>query len=241
MADDKRDAAEKARISVYSVYVYEAPLRLWHWVTACCIVVLAVTGFLIGHPLPSFSGEASAHYVTGTIRVIHFSAAYIMTVALLGRCYWAIVGNEQARHLFYLPLANPDWWRGVFYELRWYLFLEKIPRTHIGHNPLAQLAMVTMFLSLQVCMIISGFAMYAEGAGHDSWQHALFGWVITLMGNSDWLHVLHHLGMWGMVCFVILHVYSATRDDILSNQSLISTMINGSRTFKDDPYKHKIH
>jgi Ni/Fe-hydrogenase 1 B-type cytochrome subunit len=238
---ENQDRQSAEHISVYSVYIYETLLRIWHWLTAACIVTLAVTGYLIGHPLPSMPGEASDYYVTGTIRTVHFSAAYIMTAALLGRVYGALSGNPQARHLFYLPLANKEWWKGVYFELRWYMFLEKIPRAHLGHNPLAQLAMVSIFLTLQVAMIISGFAMYAEAKGWGSWQHALFGWVITLVGNSDWLHVLHHLGMWGMVCFVILHVYSATRDDILSNTPLISTMINGYRTFKDDPFKHKSH
>jgi Ni/Fe-hydrogenase 1 B-type cytochrome subunit len=232
---------EKVPFPVYSVYVYELPLRLWHWVTALCIVVLAITGFLIGHPLPSMPGEASGYYVTGVIRTIHFTTGEIMTVALLGRAYWAIVGNPQARHLFYLPLANRKWWEGVWFELRWYMFLEKVPRPYIGHNPLAQLAMVTIFLSLQVCMIISGFAMFAEAMGHGSWQHDLFGWVITLMGNTDSLHVLHHLGMWGLVSFVILHVYSATRDDVMSNQAIISTMINGNRTYEEDPFKNQVH
>ena len=32
-------------------YVYEAPVRLWHWINAACILVLAVTGYLIGSPL----------------------------------------------------------------------------------------------------------------------------------------------------------------------------------------------
>ncbi len=36
-----------------SVYVYEAPVRLWHWTNALCILVLIVTGYLIGSPLPA--------------------------------------------------------------------------------------------------------------------------------------------------------------------------------------------
>ena len=31
-----------------SVYVYEAPVRLWHWVNAAAIMTLCVTGYLIG-------------------------------------------------------------------------------------------------------------------------------------------------------------------------------------------------
>ena len=29
-----------------AVYVYEAPIRLWHWINALAILVLAVTGYL---------------------------------------------------------------------------------------------------------------------------------------------------------------------------------------------------
>ena len=38
---------------------------------------------------------------------------------------------------------------------------------------------------------------------------------------------------WAIVCFVIMHVYVAIRDDIMSRQSLISTMVSGWRMFND--------
>ena len=40
--------------------------------------------------------------------------------------------------------------------------------------------------------------------------------------------------MWAMLLFILLHVYAALREDIMSRQSLISTMISGWRLFKDD-------
>jgi len=36
------------------------------------------------------------------------------------------------------------------------------------------------------------------------------------------------------VIFIVMHVYAALREDIMSRQSLISTMISGERMFKDD-------
>ena len=33
-------------------YVWEVPVRIWHWVMALCLVVLWTTGYLIGSPLP---------------------------------------------------------------------------------------------------------------------------------------------------------------------------------------------
>jgi Ni/Fe-hydrogenase 1 B-type cytochrome subunit len=83
-------------------------------------------------------------------------------------------------------------------------------------------------------MVFTGFALYAEGAGLDSWQHMLFGWVITLAGNTQNLHTIHHAGMWVMGIFVMVHIYTAVREDIMSRQTLISTMVNGIRIFKDD-------
>jgi len=218
-----------------SIYVYEAPVRIWHWVNALAIIILAVTGYLIASPLPSAPGEAINTFVMGYIRFAHFAAAYIFAVGFLGRIYWAFVGNHHARQIFYLPLTNKVWWSGLFQELRWYLFLEREPRKYVGHNPLAHLAMFFFITLASIFMIFTGFAMYAEGEGEGSWQYKLFGWVISWAGNNTQnLHTLHHLGMWTIVLFIIVHVYAAIREDIMSRQSMVSTMISGDRMFKDD-------
>ena len=43
-----------------SVYVYEAPVRLWHWINAIAILVLALTGFFIGRPLPTMPATSTS-------------------------------------------------------------------------------------------------------------------------------------------------------------------------------------
>ena len=85
-----------------------------------------------------------------------------------------------------------------------------------------------------VFMIVTGFALYGEGEGMGSWQYTLFSsWVIPLFGQSQDVHTWHHLGMWYILIFVIMHIYVAIREDIMSRQSIISTMISGWRMFKD--------
>ena len=86
--------------NVVSHYVFEAPVRIWHWLTVLCMAVLMVTGYFIGKPLPSVSGEATYLFYMGYIRLIHFSAGMIFTVVLLMRIYWAFVGNRYSRELF---------------------------------------------------------------------------------------------------------------------------------------------
>lgn len=217
-----------------AVYVYEAPLRLWHWVNALSIVVLCVTGYLIGTPLPSVPGEAIENYVMGYIRFAHFVAAWIFVIGFVGRIYWAIVGNEHARQIFLPPIFKADFWSGVFHEMLWYAFLAKEPRKYTGHNPLAVLSMHVMMVWGSIFMIITGLALYGEGAGFDSWQFTYFSsWVIPLLGQSQDVHTFHHLVMWVIILFAMIHIYVAIREDIMSRQSLVSTMISGWRTFKD--------
>ena len=218
-----------------AVYVYEAPLRLWHWVNALSIVVLVITGYFIASPLPSVPGEASDNFLMGYIRFAHFAAGYVLAIAFLFRIYWAIMGNHHARQLFAPSLLNRDFWGGVWHEIKWYAFAVKEPRKYTGHNPLAVVVMHFLFLWLLVFMIVTGFALYGEGTGMGTWQYEWFSaWVIPLMGQSQDVHTWHHLIMWAMVCFIIIHVYVAIREDIMSRQSLISTMISGWRMFKDD-------
>ena len=217
-----------------AVYVYEAPVRLWHWINALSIVVLCVTGYFIGSPLPTMPGEASDNFLMGYIRFAHFAAAYVLIIGLLGRIYWAFVGNHHARQLFIPPFRLREL-KEAWVEIKWYLFMEKEPKKYIGHNPLAALAMFFMFLLVIVFMIFTGLSMYGEGEGMDSWQFQYFtSWINPLFEQSQNVHTFHHLGMWGIIIFVMVHVYAAVREDIVSRQSIVSTMISGWRLFKDD-------
>ncbi len=231
---DAEDLASASRQT--SVYVYEAPVRIWHWINAAAILVLCVTGYFIGSPPPSMQiAEPVYQFVFGYIRFAHFAAGWILTVGFAGRIYWAIFGNHHARQMFLLPIFSGKWWSEVMDEVKWYLFIAKEPKKYVGHNPLAQLAMFC-FITLGVTfMIFTGLALYSEGLGRDSVLQSLFGWVLTIFGdNSMLVHTYHHLGMWWIVIFMIIHIYVAIREDIMSRQSIVSTMISGHRTFKDD-------
>lgn len=214
------------------VYVYEKPVRLWHWINALAFVALAFTGWLIAHPPIGSGGEASSHFLMGYIRFVHFSAGYILAVGLAGRAYWALVGNPYARELFIPAVHTREWWEGLWHELLWYLFLVKEPRKHAGHNPLAGLSMFLFFVLGSLFMIVTGFALYGEGAG--GWAAGMFGWALPLLGGSQQVHSLHHLGTWYLVVFTIIHLYVAIREQLMSRQSMTSTMIDGWRVWKDD-------
>ncbi|MEZ5849692.1 MAG: Ni/Fe-hydrogenase, b-type cytochrome subunit [Hyphomicrobiaceae bacterium] len=225
-----------------AVYVYEAPLRLWHWVSALSIFTLAVTGYLIGSPPPSVGGEASSSFLFGWIRYLHFAAGYILMIGFLFRIYWAFAGNEHAKQIFLPPVWKRSFWAELVHEVKWYGMVAKAPLKYSGHNPLATLVMHVMFVWGVVFMIVTGLALYGEGAGMGSWQQRLFSsWVIPLFGQSQDVHTWHHLGMWVFICFVIIHIYAAVREDIMSRQSIMSSMFSGWRTFRDGAPPNDTH
>ncbi len=224
----------KSKPTIKSIYVYEAPIRIWHWVNVVAFTVLCITGYLIGSPLPSITGEASDHFLFGYIRFAHFASAYIFAIGFLGRIYWAFVGNYHAREMFSVPIFTSLYWKEMVSMIKWYTFIRPYPNRYVGHNPIARLSMFLGFVVMAFFMIITGFAMYGEGALPGHFAHTLFSsWVIPLFGQSQDVHTWHHLGMWIMICFVILHIYAAIREDIMGRQSMLSTMISGYRLFKD--------
>src|SRR5512146_3451202 len=79
------------------VYLWEWPIRAMHWLAAGSIVALAWTGFYIGRPYFITSGEASAHYLMGTVRFIHFVAAGVFVATAIVRIYWLFAGNQFER------------------------------------------------------------------------------------------------------------------------------------------------
>ena len=226
-------AGAPARSARKALYVFEAPVRIWHWLHAISIAVLAVTGYLIANPLPSIGGEASEHFLMGNLRFIHFVAGYVFAIGFAVRLYWAFVGNKYSRELFYLPVWRADWWRGVWTEIKYYLFLRREQPLFPAHNPLEQAAMWLFNAVLGLFLIVTGFALYSEGLGLGSWADTWFGWAIPLMGGSQNVRMWHLFGMWLIVAFAIVHIYMVVRADIMGSQSSVSAIISGWRTYKD--------
>jgi len=85
------------------VYVWELPVRIFHWVNAGSILLLFLTGLLIGAPQTLWmSDEPYQQQWFGWVRFIHFATAYIFLFNILFRLYWSFVGNQYSRWSSYL-------------------------------------------------------------------------------------------------------------------------------------------
>jgi hypothetical protein len=95
-----------ARRDLVRVYVWQLPVRITHWLIAGSILVLSVTGFYIGTPFIIVSGPAGQHFVMGTIKVIHYYAAIVFTLAVGVRLLWMFMGNKYSRWDKFLPVRE---------------------------------------------------------------------------------------------------------------------------------------
>ncbi|HWJ03101.1 MAG TPA: Ni/Fe-hydrogenase, b-type cytochrome subunit [Verrucomicrobiae bacterium] len=204
------------------VYVWEAPVRIYHWLNAAAIIVLFVTGMYIGSPVMKPYGEPTGNFVMGRIGLLHGMTAYIFTANLLFRAYWSLVGNEFAH---FRP-----WRRGFFRDgydtIRYYLFLKKEHSLDLGHNVMAQLMYFFIMWFGSFIMIVTGFAMRGT-MQPGGWINTGFGWISGLMGSASAVRTLHHISAWAFVAFVIGHVYMVVRQDILDEDGTVSSIISG--------------
>lgn len=217
---------EKAKHNeFFQVYVWQRPVRIYHWINAACIVILSITGYLIGAPLAIHSSaEASNQYWFGTIRFIHFTTAYVFVFNYLIRIYWGFVGNQYAKFSNYIPHKR-EHWRELMDVLRIdILLIREKPLPSIGHNTLAAFSYFVMFLAF-LFEVVTGFGLYAAMSKH--WFPQLFAWIIPLMGGDFAVRQWHHAMMWVFIVFSLIHIYLVFYHDYVEGRGGTSSMIGG--------------
>lgn len=216
----------KAATSSYlQIYVWQLPVRLYHWVNAVAIVVLSVTGYLIGNPLAiQNSAEASFSYWFGTVRFVHFVAAFVFFFNFMFRIYWGFVGNEYASWRNFIPLKKAQWQE--FWDVLKVDILQLVckPLPSVGHNTLASVTYFFTFLAF-LLQTITGFGLYA--AMSESWFPQLFAWVVPLLGGDLPTRNIHHILMWFFILFAMVHIYLVFYHDYIERRGVTSSMIGG--------------
>ena len=214
------------------VYLWQWPIRAMHWAAAVSIVVLAVTGFMIGKPWFITSGEASSHYFIGFARLTHFIAAGVLVATALVRIYWLFAGNQFERLQALFPVRGRDW-VNLWKMIKYYLMLDTdgAPR-YLGHNPLQQLSYTFMYIVGGI-MVVTGFAMYGQSnPGGFIWT--LFHWVNGAVGSTQYVRSIHHVTSWVFLIFIPIHVYLALRAEVIDRTGTISSIVSGGRFVPKD-------
>lgn len=211
-------------------YVWQWPIRIYHWVNVVCLTAMFWTGLYIANPVFVQSGEAYEHFVMGRFRQVHFAFAFLFFVNFLWRVYWFYMGNKYTRSGF--PFVwRRSWWTDLRRQTGDYLKFDR-GHIHLGHNALGGLAYTVFMILLGWAQIFTGFALFSESNPGGFWSYAA-GWVIPLMGGSFQVRMWHHLLAWGFLVFGILHIYIVFYDGLQYRNGLVTSMVSGEKFYKE--------
>jgi len=211
------------------VYVWELPVRIFHWITVLSTIILVITGFIIADP-PAISSnvEATNSFWFGTVRAVHFITAYILIANLIFRLYWAFAGNQFAKWDNFIPYTKKGI-KNILHVLKVDIFLmndkeHKLSNISIGHNYLAAFSyfIMTLFFFLQV---VTGLALIADTSSW--WFPKMFHFILPMFGGDIVVRYIHHILTWIFMAFVVIHVYLVLFHDYVEARGETSAMISG--------------
>lgn len=192
------------------VYVYKAYERFWHWMQAFLILFLALTGFEIHSSYSLFGFETAVD--------LHNKAAWAFIVLIIFTIFWHFTTGEWKQ---YLPTT-----KNLRAQAEFYVFgiFRNAPhptrKTLISKlNPLQRLVYLGLKILVIPIMVVSGlFYMFYRYPQSGSIQTAN-------IESLELIALLHTLGAFLLVAFVIVHLYLITTGHTLTSN--LKAMITG--------------
>jgi len=211
------------------IYVWQFPVRLTHWVNFLAIVTLSLTGYYIGSPfLHAAPGD---FFYMATMRLIHFVAAYVFTMSFLVRIYWGLAGNEYSRWTEFYPFSRRRR-KDLLGCIQYYLFMRKECPPATGHSASAAFSYLVLFV-LFAAEIVTGFALYGQSHPPGFLWTLMGGWVLSFF-SSPAIRLIHHLIMWAILVFAIIHIYIGWLNDMAEKRFVMSSIFGGYKTSHED-------
>jgi Ni/Fe-hydrogenase 1 B-type cytochrome subunit len=188
-------------VSGVAVYVWQYPIRLFHWGMVISIAVLSVTGYYIHDPY--IVSMVDRPYMMGWFRFVHEACGMVFIALFLMRLYMFFGGNRWARWRQFVPLRAQQW-KDMIGVMKFYSFMTASDESKIGHNSMAAFSYVGLY-SLVIVEIVTGLVLlnWAVPSGFLSF---LFGWIPRVVGITN-LRLIHFFLMYVFVAFGIFHVY----------------------------------
>lgn len=209
------------------VPVWDWQLRMLHWTAVLSIVILSLTGWLMGSGHITWQDQDNDTFYIGWLRLVHFIFGWLLlSTALLRIAGLFIASTKYQRWQALFPISSTDL-RNLFKVMKNYLFciFEHGPH-YIGHNPLQQVAYTGIYL-VGCVALLTGFTLYGMYAP-DHWLFGHILWLNHLIG-PQYVRLIHLYIMWIFLAFIPIHVYLAIRADTVEREGAISSIFSGGR------------
>lgn len=195
------------------IYFYSRFERLNHWLQALLVITLGLTGFEM-HGTYSLFGFEEAYE-------IHNFCAWTWLTLFIFDIFYLVVTNEWKQ---YTPTL-----KRLMSVVRYYMIgifkgdEHPVPKSEREkHNPLQRLTYLSIVSVLIPFQMITGFLYYY----YNDWGSLGLSWSLKTMA------VLHTIGAFAFISFVVVHVYMTTTGHTF--WSHIRAMFTGYEEVKDN-------
>ncbi len=202
-------------MSTKRVMIYGWFERLWHWLQALFIIVLMATGFEVHSSYTLFGYETAVRMHEITARM------FILLIALA--IFWHFTTGEWRQY-------QPTGERSVVRQGHYYAFGIFKGEDHPYRkselrklNPLQKMTYLGFKILIVPVMVFTGLIyMY-----YDLWTSMIGTEGLTILA------VVHTLGAFALVIFLIMHVYMTTTGTTATSN--VTAMITGYEDVEDEP------
>ena len=211
---------------------YSAAYRWQHWLRAISIVILVATGFYLAVPAitPAATDEPT-NFMYALFRSWHIIVGFVFISAILLKSYlFVFVKKHTNERLAIIDLFNPIVW---VKQIGFYLLITKHPKLKGVYNPMQFLAYLSFYI-MAFGLIITGLILFTH-VYHDGLGGLLYEPMRSLevmLGGLAFVRELHHMLMWGVILFVIVHIYIAVYNAVYIREGTIDAIISGVKWHK---------
>jgi Ni,Fe-hydrogenase I cytochrome b subunit len=165
------------------------------------------------------------------VKRLHAYTGHLFAITFFLRVIWGFMGNEHARWRDMIPY-DKERRRAVVRSLRWYAggFKGVLPSA-AGHDPLASLFYVALFLVL-MSQVATGLVL--GGIEFDLLPGTLFVGVLgkeALEVIGEAAEGLHEFGFFFIIFFISAHLVGLVAHEVKAKTGLLSSMIHGKKYF----------
>ncbi len=235
---------EERRRGLVEVKVWDWQLRVLHWTIALLVITLLL--LIVCYEWLEDMGieEDSLEPLLKT----HAYIGHILAVAFILRIVWGFAGNRYARWSDIIGLK----WSDIWGHIRWILGgLKGLPPVNIGHNPLASLFYIALFMVLTT-QVISGIILAGEEfkmfPGNLIVKQGFVTHAGTAIAHGDEneeeeegieevFEEVHEFGFYFIIFYLVAHLTGLVLHEVGERRGLFSSMINGSKYYHEEELK----
>ena len=193
--------------------IWDAPVRLFHWALATCVVVSVVSGMTGGNAMQ-----------------IHLWSGYAILSLVVFRLLWGFAGSSYARFADFLYGPRAVW------DFARTLSSRNPPQAvyYAGHNPLGGW-MVVVMLALLLLQASTGLF-----SNDDIVTEGPLARLVS-KNTSDWLTALHDLNSTIIIVLAVTHIAAVLFHLLVKRENLIMAMISGYKNLPGKVHSQSAH